>query len=1025
MFDDYLIPIDNQDVSSLDKVLGHAIHRMEGFLDKDLKEGGTDHWEVKFMLFYTLEAFHRTSSSVFALAIESLISVFIRLPHLFLETMKDFGDSFLNDLLSYSEGLIFLCSILAKLIGKGIDANPILTFFESNTGHFPLVLRESWRMVEQTGTVSAEDFSKLLYTCMSSRTKGIQNCSAVFFCHLVDDSNVDLFCDEHFTLVDTMSELLRKDEELFKVSNLGRFACATAETLLRREDISDINKLIKSCYPVVENSLNHRYWSPFQPGTKIWCYDAQSCIWNAGTILAIDNRLNPPSYTIETNGGTRDTEAERLSLRQSGPFQIPHPGESVYLSHSNVNYSIQEEELPHLKAAFSLLIGQFGDHHSEKITLKEVGKTLSSIASVFSIIWGELGRDAKVAAIHQCSVALKVACTNLEEFVTTALLSCINTIVKNMIGHELEDLSSMHNFFDKLHSNQALQRSDKVNLLHGLLQSFPCSKIAVETKSGKFSLQIMAFYREARSALSSELAKYCEANSDAVVGALQCYFVLSRLESMGQLTGIILEWEKSEISMLTYVFKMFGLLGEVVRIVSLTPSNEDEACKCLKQDMWQHVAKVVDIALKKADSNFLDMCATEYNQIGSLMSMPSSFIRLAFSSHLTTMASQVALSGILLMPNFLEELWKPNSEILFREMESNISSDKNSSLEALEKVQQLETCGMHKQVAEMLCIEANCIPHHPNYNLACSLLIIYLNSRGVDSSAKDLLLLVLKEKASIVQHMMDWLSRAVQQAHKHADGGSESFAVIRFYKMTESEHTDTSLMNAILTLNDRDRLNSESRSIHIPEELIFFGAFIGLQVASRAWFLELGDRRIQGFAIDYVKAYVNSVAVSREFNDLKQNIDRQDAAWNKTFEIYPEVHRDRISARLEVEDGHCLEMNVSFPPEYPLKAPIVKLEKYVGISEAKARKWTLSITAFLMNRSGTITEVINLWKNNVAKEFEGQEDCLICYSIIQPSTGQLPKLSCRTCHQKFHGTCLYKWFRSSSKSNCPHCQSPW
>eukprot|EP00890_Picochlorum_soloecismus_P004452 jgi/Picsp_1/5007/NSC_02370-R1_protein len=991
MFDDYLVSISSQDVSSLDKVLGHAIRCMESFLDKNFKEDGTDHWVVKFMLCYTLEAFHRNRSSLFAQAIESLISVFTRLPHLFLETIEDFGDASLQDVLSHNKGLIFVCDVLAKLIGQGINAKPIFTFLESNTCYVPLILGESWRMVE-TGTLNAEDFSKLLYKCMSSKTKGVQNYSAVFFCQLVDNSNVDLFCEEYFTLVDKVSALLRSDEELFKISNLGSFAYKTAEMLLRRENVSGVNKLIKSCYPVLENALSRRYWSPYQPGAQIWCYDAKSCIWNPGTILSVDNSLSPPAYTVKTNGGVRDTEPERLSLRQSGPFHVPHPDDSVHVDQGIRNYAIQDEELLQLKAAFSLLVDQFGDHNYEMVTLREAGCTLSSIASIFSIAWGELGINAKVAAIHQCSVALKVACKNLEEFVTTALPSSLNKIVKKTVGHELEDLSSMCNFFDKLHSNQALQKSEKVTGL----------------------------YREVRSTLSSEFEKYCEANSDAVAGALKCYFVLSDLESMSRLTGMTLEWEKSEISMLTYIFKIFGLLGEVVRIVSSTPSHEDEDCKCLKKDMWHHVAKVVYFALKKADNKFLDMCATEYNKSSKLMSMSSSFIHLAFSSQLATIASQVALSGILLMPNFLDDLWKPNSVTFFRDMESNISSDMKSSLEASETAQQLEICGMHRQVAEMLCV-----PHHPNYNLACFLLIMYLNSRDVDSSARDLLLLALKERGSVVQSMLDGLSRAVQQAHRLAEGGSDSFAVIRSFKMLESEHIDRNLINAFLTMNDLDRGNFESRCTYIPEELIFLGAFVGLQVASRAWFLELGDRRIQGFAIDYVKTYVNSIIVSREFNDLKQNIDKQDAAWSKSFEIYPETHRDRITARLEVEDGHCLELNVSFPPDYPLKAPIVTLEKYVGISEAKARKWMLSITAFLMNRSGTITEVINLWKNNVAKEFEGQEDCLICYSIIQPSTGQLPKLSCKTCHQKFHGTCLYKWFRSSSKSNCPHCQSPW
>ena len=113
----------------------------------------------------------------------------------------------------------------------------------------------------------------------------------------------------------------------------------------------------------------------------------------------------------------------------------------------------------------------------------------------------------------------------------------------------------------------------------------------------------------------------------------------------------------------------------------------------------------------------------------------------------------------------------------------------------------------------------------------------------------------------------------------------------------------------------------------------------------------------------------------------------------------------------------------------------------VGVSEGRLRKWLLSISAFLRTQNGSVAEAISLWKRNVDKEFEGgwaspwaarrrhvhpsrhsnsmppaahswpmrvllpagQEECLICYSIIQPTSGQLPRLSCRTCRKRFHG----------------------
>lgn len=97
----------------------------------------------------------------------------------------------------------------------------------------------------------------------------------------------------------------------------------------------------------------------------------------------------------------------------------------------------------------------------------------------------------------------------------------------------------------------------------------------------------------------------------------------------------------------------------------------------------------------------------------------------------------------------------------------------------------------------------------------------------------------------------------------------------------------------------------------------------------------------------------------------------------------------------------------------------------VGVTEGKLRKWLLSVTAFLANQNGSVAEAIALWQRNVQKEFEGVEECLICYSIVSASDGKLPRMHCKTCSKRFHGTCLYKWFQSSGKSNCPHCQSPW
>ena len=101
----------------------------------------------------------------------------------------------------------------------------------------------------------------------------------------------------------------------------------------------------------------------------------------------------------------------------------------------------------------------------------------------------------------------------------------------------------------------------------------------------------------------------------------------------------------------------------------------------------------------------------------------------------------------------------------------------------------------------------------------------------------------------------------------------------------------------------------------------------------------------------------------------------------------------------------------------------VECVQRVGVSDARRRKWQRTISTMLLAQNGAISEALLLWRQHVDKVFEGVEECPICYTIIHAATRALPKLECRTCHHKFHAACLYKWFNSSQKSNCPLCQS--
>jgi hypothetical protein len=119
-----------------------------------------------------------------------------------------------------------------------------------------------------------------------------------------------------------------------------------------------------------------------------------------------------------------------------------------------------------------------------------------------------------------------------------------------------------------------------------------------------------------------------------------------------------------------------------------------------------------------------------------------------------------------------------------------------------------------------------------------------------------------------------------------------------------------------------------------------------------------------------------------------------------------------------------IELTICVSPLYPLCNVEIICHKKMGISVSRWRRWTLQIIQLLSQQDGSVLDAILLWKKNVDKEFAGVEPCPICYSILHPKSHQMPGLACPTCKNKFHSSCLYKWFHSSGKSKCVLCQQP-
>ncbi|RKP18497.1 E3 ubiquitin-protein ligase listerin-like protein, partial [Rozella allomycis CSF55] len=130
----------------------------------------------------------------------------------------------------------------------------------------------------------------------------------------------------------------------------------------------------------------------------------------------------------------------------------------------------------------------------------------------------------------------------------------------------------------------------------------------------------------------------------------------------------------------------------------------------------------------------------------------------------------------------------------------------------------------------------------------------------------------------------------------------------------------------------------------------------------------------------------------------------------------------QVVAKYTIDDV-SMEIQVNIPLIYPLRQVTVEGGKRAGVNEGKWRQWLLVSQTAITSQNLSILDALLLWKNNADKRFEGIDDCPICYSVIHITDKSLPSQMCKTCKNKFHGPCLFKWFKSSAQSSCPLCRS--
>lgn len=187
------------------------------------------------------------------------------------------------------------------------------------------------------------------------------------------------------------------------------------------------------------------------------------------------------------------------------------------------------------------------------------------------------------------------------------------------------------------------------------------------------------------------------------------------------------------------------------------------------------------------------------------------------------------------------------------------------------------------------------------------------------------------------------------------------------------------------------------------------------------WWLNIKDRSLQKKIEEFVSEFVSPILISHELTEVsskKSRLTEKDEAL--TIKINDITNEVRASYLI---DEQKLELSFKLPANYPLTNVQVVGGPRVGISEQKWKQWLMSTQHIITAMNGSVLDSLELFSKNVNLQFSGFEECAICYSILHAVDRKLPTKTCPTCKNKFHGACLYKWFRSSGNNTCPLCRS--
>ncbi|KAL7316263.1 hypothetical protein PS15m_005384 [Mucor circinelloides] len=224
---------------------------------------------------------------------------------------------------------------------------------------------------------------------------------------------------------------------------------------------------------------------------------------------------------------------------------------------------------------------------------------------------------------------------------------------------------------------------------------------------------------------------------------------------------------------------------------------------------------------------------------------------------------------------------------------------------------------------------------------------------------------------------------------------------------------------------DTDGFDSNSEmSFLVLASHLYYRALTHIPSLVRLWWIDCKHRQLTIAVETYTEKYFSQQLISNEMDlvnrpDVKTQLEEND---DNEFTVKTLKAAGEVTATYRVDEQN-MQIAIKMPSNFPLRQIDVEGVQKVGVNDKQWRGWMFAVAAVIGSQNGNIVDALTVFKRNVNLHFNGVEDCTICYSIISIQDRSIPTKQCRTCKNKFHSSCLYKWFRSSNSASCPLCRT--